>query len=260
MITLLLIALTLYLALVLYMVMFQRRLMYHPVAGDVTPSLFGLQHQDIVITSDDGTPLQLWYHEASSGFPTVIYFHGNAGHLGDRAGLLGALAEKGMGVAAISYRGYGKSHGKPDERGIFGDARAAIRWVKSRGIPLSNIAFFGESLGTGVAVKMAGEFPPKALFLQAPYTSVSGRAAEIYWYIPVKKLIRDHFDSLTHIRQVHAPLTIFHGRRDEIIPLRHAETLLAHANEPKRAIIFDDVGHTEFDNQVLAQHVLDVMQ
>jgi fermentation-respiration switch protein FrsA (DUF1100 family) len=258
--SIILIVTVVYAALVIALVLLQRKMMYRPDATDAIPAFHGLAHfSDVEIESEDGTPLQLWYHEAHENMPTIIYFHGNAGHLGDRAGLFDALANKGFGVAAVSYRGYGKSKGRPHERGIYADARAAIKWVKSRGIPFSNIAFYGESLGTGVAVKMATEYSPKALFLQAPYTSVVKRAAEIYWYVPVRFLLRDHFDSLSHIRKVTSPLTIFHGKLDDVIPAHHAEALLAVANDPKRAIYFDDVGHTDFDNHVITQHVMDVM-
>ena len=258
--SLLLTAVVIYGALLVGMTVFQRKLMYHPTAGDIAPALYGLPHfEDLTIASGDGTPLQLWYHEAKNNLPTIIYFHGNAGHLGDRAGIFAALAEQGLGVAAVSYRGYGKSEGTPHEKGIYADARATIRWVKSRGIAISQMALYGESLGTGVAVKMATEFSPKYLFLQAPYTSVMGRAAELYWFVPVRFLIRDHFDSLSRIHTVKTPIMIFHGRLDPVIPVAHAEALLDHANEPKRAIFFDTVGHTEFDNKLIATQVMDAL-
>ncbi len=259
--TLVLTLTVIYCALLVGMALFQRRLMYHPVSGDAPPARHGLPHfSDLMIESDDGTPLQLWYHEAKSDLPTIVYFHGNAGHLGDRASIFSALAAQGLGVAAISYRGYGRSEGSPNEKGIYADARAAIKWVKARGIPLSNIAFYGESLGTGVAVRMATEFTPRHVFLQAPYTSVVNRAAEIYWFVPVRLLIEDHFDSLAHIGKVRVPLTIFHGKLDPVIPSQHAQTLLAAANEPKQLFLFDGIGHTDFDNVVIAQHVIDALQ
>lgn len=259
--TLLLTAVVIYGALLVGMTLFQRKLMYHPIKGDIAPEHYGLAHfQDLIINSDDGTKLQLWYHEARDNLPTIIYFHGNAGHLGERASLFDALAKQGMGVAAISYRGYGKSDGSPSEQGIYRDARAIVKWVKARGIGLSDIAFYGESLGTGVAVKMAIEFSPKHLFLQAPYTSVVNRAAEIYWFVPVRLLIRDHFDSLSRIHQVRTALSIFHGRMDDVIPIAHAEMLLERANEPKRAIFFDTVGHSEFDSQVITKHMMEALE
>lgn len=241
---------------VLGLVVLQRRMMYKPVAGDVHPTTHGLPNFNDILIDGKGGKLQLWYHEASAGMPTVVYFHGNAGHLGDRAGLLNAFAEKGLGVAAVSYRGYGKSKGSPSENGIYADARTAVRWVKSRGIPLSNMVFYGESLGTGVAIKMATEFHPKALFLQSPYTSVVNRASEIYWYVPVRYLIRDRFDSLSRIKQVKVPITVFHGRLDDVIPSAHAERLMEEANEPKKAVFFDTVMHTDFDHKLLANLVM----
>jgi fermentation-respiration switch protein FrsA (DUF1100 family) len=260
MMNIIIILVLLYGVLVLGMGVFQRKLMYHPAAGEITPTHHGLPHfEDIEMQSEDGTKLQLWYHEAKNNLPTIIYFHGNAGHLGDRAGLFEALAAKGLGVAAVGYRGYGKSHGKPHEKGIYADARASVKWVKARGIGMSNVAFYGESLGTGVAVMMTTEFQPKYLFLQAPYTSVVNRAAEMYWFVPVRLLIRDHFDSLSRIHKIRTPLMIFHGRMDPVIPIKHAQTLLERAVEPKRAIFFDTVGHTEFDNDLLAEHVMEAL-
>lgn len=249
-----------YLVLLVGMTIFQRKLMYLPVKDIKSPENYGLRGTlDISLTSEDGTPLHLWYKEAKGDLPTVIYFHGNAGNISDRAPLFAGLAEKGLGVAMISYRGYGKSEGSPTECGLYKDARTAVKWVKSRGIPMSQIAFYGESLGTGVAVRTACEFTPKALFLQAPYSSVISRAAEIYWYVPVRKLIRDHYDSLSHIGQVKSKLVIFHGRKDDVIPLAHGERLFAAANEPKQLFVFDDIHHNDFDNVLISQHVLDIL-
>lgn len=246
---------SLYGLLLLGLVVLQRKMMYKPMAGDAIPAIHGLPHFSDMMIDGKAGKLQLWYHEAAEGMPTVVYFHGNAGHLGDRAALLKAFAEKGLGVAAVSYRGYGKSSGSPSENGIYADARTAVRWVKSRGIALSKMAFYGESLGTGVAIKMATEFHPRALFLQSPYTSVVQRASEIYWYVPVKYLIRDRFDSLSRIKQVKVPIMVFHGRLDDVIPPEHAERLLEEANEPKKAVFFDTVMHTDFDHSLIANLV-----
>ncbi len=250
-----------YLLLLAGMTVFQRKFMYLPNKNIAPPNEYGLGGvEEHFILSEDGTKLHLWYKPAAEGFSTIVYFHGNAGHIGDRASLMAALAAKGLGVVMANYRGYGKSEGNPDEAGIFSDARAAVKWLLGKEIPLHDIAFYGESLGTGVAVKMATEFTPKALFLQAPYTSVVNRAAEIHWYFPVKHLIRDHFNSLARIAHVNAPLTIFHGRRDNVIPVIHGETLLAAANNPKQGIFFDEIEHNNFDNSIISQHVLDILK
>lgn len=237
---------------------FQRKLMYLPSKQIGTPDTYGITGmQEHMIESDDGTLIQLWYRPAESGMPTIYYLHGNAGHIGDRAGILSSLANKGLGIAAINYRGYGKSEGTPDELGIYQDARAGLRWLLAQEIPLHDIAYYGESLGTGVAIKLASESSPKALFLQAPYTSVVNRAAEIYWYVPVRLLLKDHFDSLSRIGGVSTPLTVFHGELDGVIPVEHGKTLLEAANEPKKGIFFPQVEHNDFDSSIISQHVLE---
>jgi pimeloyl-ACP methyl ester carboxylesterase len=164
-----------YVLLLAAMFAFQRNLIYLPDTAIELPEHYGLSgFSDERTTTDDHLTVQLWYKPAASGFPTVIYYHGNAYHLGSRAAILSALAQQGFGVAALSYRGYGKSAGRPSEQGIYRDARAAIRFITGqKNIPLSQILLFGESLGSGVAVQMASEFPVAGLILQSPYTSVA---------------------------------------------------------------------------------------
>ncbi len=251
--------LTLYGLLVVCMYTFQRSLLYHPDKHISAPEQYGLQgFRDLRTTATDGVEVQLWYRDAAEGYPTILYYHGNASHIGDRAGILAALAGKGFGLLALSYRGYGKSGGEPTEQGIYHDARAAVAFLtRTQGIPLNRILFFGESLGTGVAVQMATEYQVAGLILQAAYTSVAARAAEIYFYIPVQMLIKDRFDSLRKIAHVKAPLLLFHGERDLTIPVRQGEALFAAATSPKRSFYFPDIAHNDFDSGVISAHVLD---
>jgi len=238
--------------------MFQRALLYLPDKSIGTPEQYGLSGftENFIKTADD-ISIQTWYRPAKIGMPTVLYFHGNASHIGNRAGVFSALAGKGFGVLATSYRGYGKSDGKPSEEGLYADARAAVNYaLNDKKIPLEKIIIFGESLGTGVSVQMAGEYRVGGLVLQAPYTSISDRAAEIYWFIPVKLILMDDFDSIGKINRVRSPLLIFHGAHDLTIPIRHGKKLLAAANEPKEAVFFPEVGHNNFDSAEIANNVL----
>lgn len=249
---------SLYALLVLGMFVFQRNLMYHPDTRVKPPEEYGLKgFEEYSVHSSDGVILQLWYRPASEGFPTVVYYHGNAMHLGERSGIFAALAEKGFGVVAPSYRGYGKSTGSPTEQGIYDDARAALLFLAERHIPLERTVLYGESLGTGVAVQMATEHSVAALALQAPYTSVAGRAAEMYRFIPVSLLIKDQYNSLGKISDVHVPILIFHGELDDTIPIEHGKTLFAAANYPKEAHFLATVNHTDFDNGFIANELSD---
>jgi pimeloyl-ACP methyl ester carboxylesterase len=247
-----------YVALVVLLYRFQRRLIYHPDKRIGSPAQHGLDGftQHMVRTPDSET-IQLWHRAAGEGMPTVVYFHGNAANIGTRAPLLQSLAERGFGVLGVSYRGYGGSTGSPSETGLYNDARAAISFLlQQQHLPVRHIILFGESLGTGVAVQMATEYDVGALVLQAPYTSVAARAAEIHYYIPVQWLIKDVYDSLGKIQQIRAPLLVFHGELDTTIPMAHGRALFEAAYVPKHSVFFNHVGHNDFDSSVISEHVL----
>lgn len=241
------------------MYLLQRNLLYLPDKAIAAPQDYGLSgFEDERATTADGITVQLWHRPAADGFPTVLYLHGNASHLGNRAGILSALAERGFGVLGLSYRGYGKSQGKPTENGLYQDARAAMRFLtETQRLPSQHILLYGESLGSGVAVQMATEFAAGGLILQSPYTSVAGRAAEIYFYIPVQWLIKDRFDSIRKIARVKAPILILHGERDDTIPAAHGRALLEAAASQAEAVFFPHVSHNDFDSGVISAHVLD---
>lgn len=248
----------LYVLILVYMALYQRKLMYLPDRNIEPPEFYGLQgFDDLRFRNTEGHSLQFWYKPALQGFPTIVYFHGNASHIGGRADILGALAKQGFGVAAVSYRGYGLSESTPSEKGIYEDARTALHYLdREYHIAPERIILFGESLGTGVAVQMATEFPIAGLVLQAAYTSVAGRAAEIYYFLPVRWLIHDRFDSIKKIHKVKAPLLLFHGERDNVIPVVHGKTLFEAATSPKQAFFFPHVLHNDFDSEMISSHVL----
>jgi fermentation-respiration switch protein FrsA (DUF1100 family) len=146
-----------------------------------------------------------------------------------------ALTASGRGLLMVSYRGYSGSSGKPTEAGLHTDARAAYDWVR-QSYAASRLVAYGESLGTGVAVRLASERPLAGLILDAPYTSIADVASLTYWYVPVSWLMLDQFRSLDIIERVKAPILILHGTDDRIIPFGFGEQLYAAAPEPKRFI------------------------
>lgn len=232
--------------------LFQRKLMYHPSKDIKPPEAYGLKDvEDIMLKSGDGTAIHAWKHKAKDGFPTIIYFHGNAGNLGDRAAKFSSFIDYGYGLLAVSYRGFGKSDGAPEERGIYNDARAVVEYARTRlHIPPGKLIYFGESLGSGVAVQMASESTPALLMLEAAYTSVETRSAEMFPYVLfARKLVRDKYDSLAKIRAVRAPLVMIHGAQDSTIPLAHGRRLFAAAHEPKSMVVYPEVNHTDYTNE-----------
>ena len=82
------------------------------------------------------------------------------------------------------------------------------------------------------------------LRLKRPYASAADIAARYYWWLPVRLLMKDQFDSLSHIGRIDAPLLIVHGELDGIIPVAEGKRLFEAAKEPKEMVIIKDGSHS----------------
>jgi fermentation-respiration switch protein FrsA (DUF1100 family) len=141
----------------------------------------------------------------------------------------------------LDYRGYGKSNGRPTERGIYIDAETAYDHLVKSGYLPNQIILHGESLGTAVAVDLASRRQCAAVVLEAPFTSGKDVARTV---LPViGPLLMWSFNSREKIGRIHAPMLFIHGNRDEIIPLQLGQALFAAAPEPKSFWIVPDAGH-----------------
>ena len=219
-----------------------------PTNARTAPKAAGfLEVEEHVLTTADGEKVIAWYVPARPGRPVVLYFHGNGDFLAGFFGRFRSLLADGTGVVALSYRGYAGSTGKPSEQGLMQDAAAAYAFTTARYRP-DNIVVWGFSLGTGVAVALAAEQRIGKLILEAPYTSVADVAASMFWFAPVRPLIRDQFRSDSQIPRVKAPLLVMHGALDPAIPVTFGERLFALANEPKRFVRIARGGHNDLDN------------
>ena len=222
----------------------QRSLLYPASDRRTTALEAGLVgFQDLVLPTPDGVRLVAWWKPPQSGKALVLYFHGNGGSLWNRRLRAKALTESGRGLLMISYRGYSGSTGSPTESGLHIDARTAYEWV-AQSYAASRLVAYGESLGTGVAVRLASELPLAGLILDAPYTSTADVASLIYWYVPVRWLMLDQFRSLDYIQAVKAPILILHGTDDRIIAFAFGEQLFEAAPDPKRFVRIEGGNHT----------------
>jgi fermentation-respiration switch protein FrsA (DUF1100 family) len=249
-------ALSGYLALVALLYLAQRSLLYVPDTRRTLPAQAGLpQAEEIALQSADGVRVSVWHVPPRDGAPVIIYFQGNGGGLNLRAERFRKLTADGVGLVALNYRGYGGSEGWPSEAGIILDAKAAYDFAVGR-YGADRIVLWGESLGTGVAIALASEKPVARVLLESPYTSIADVAASIYWFVPVRFLLKDSFHSYQRIGKVKVPVLVVHGERDTLIPIRFAERLYAMISEPKQFIRLPNAGHNDHDSHGLPALVM----
>ncbi len=90
-----------YLLLVIIIYIFQRSLQYFPYGSASTPKGF----ESIKITSEDNVELLVWQKIPKNYKKIIVYFHGNAGNIGDRSYRFESFVENGYGViACCCYR------------------------------------------------------------------------------------------------------------------------------------------------------------
>ena len=222
-------------------------LLYFPSRPIIeTPDPAGLDYRDLTLETDDGERLHGWWIGARAGaLGHLLLCHGNAGNVGDRVVHAGLLTAVGFDVLLFDYRGYGRSSGSPSEEGTYRDARAALACLLEQpGVDPARVFYFGESLGGAVALDLALERPPAGLLLLSAFTGVREMSRLHYPFVPAV-LVPDVYPTLRRMHELHAPLFVLHGERDEIVPLSQGRALFEAAPGPKRMHVFPGLGHND---------------
>jgi len=202
-----------------------------------TPADWKLDYEDVWINSVDGVRLHGWYIPRQGARQTLLFFHGNAGNISHRRESIEIFHRLNLNVFILSYRGYGASEGKPDEQGLYNDARSAWRYLTlDRKIQQQDIILFGRSLGGAVATSLAAEVQPAGLILESTFSSAGDMAAVLYPILHWVIYSRYAFDTATRLRQVQSPVMVIHSADDEIIPFRIGQKVFMAAREPKQFV------------------------
>ena len=254
-----------YLVLLAALYVFQRNLLYMPDNRLPGPAASGVpEMREVRLKTADGLELISWYRAAASDRPTIVYFHGNGGNISTRAFRVDPYLDCGYGLLLVEYRGYGGNPGSPTEGGVYKDGRAAMAFIADEGVPAKNVALYGESFGSAVAVQIAAEHGRAsnavgALILEAPLSSVTDVAAYHYPLVPVRWLLKDRFASQDKIGDVAAPVFIIHGENDKVVPIRFGRSLFNAAKEPKERWWIPGGGHEDLHHFGLQPAVIDFL-
>lgn len=198
---------------------FERRSVYFPLAEiEATPQDISLSYEDIIFETKDNIKLSAWFIPVNAPRATLIFCHGNGGNISHRLEKIKIFYDLNLNVFIFDYRGYGKSGGRPTEKGLYRDAEAAYDYlVGNKKIRQEKIVVFGESLGSAVAVDLASKKPISGIIIEGGFTSARDMAKRIYPLLPTF-IYTVRFDSYAKIKNVKSPKLFFHSKNDEIVP------------------------------------------
>lgn len=206
---------------------------YQPVAIAETPVEFTTAApQEILVTTADGLTLKGYYWAADPAVnDVVVYFHGNGNNQLVGAARAEPLAAGGHGVLVASYRGYGGNPGKPTEQDLFADGDAWMAKAQEL-VPGGRRYVFGHSLGGAVALEMAARHRIDGVATLGAYSRLAAVAPPV-----ARGLLPDRYDNIAAIARVTAPVFLFHGTADEIVPFAEAVTLTAAAKHGNATLL-----------------------
>lgn len=198
------------------------------VAPPPTALRYSASTEELRLNIDGGGQVVAWFIPALSSpppspAPVVVYFHGNAEIIDHQWPTIEGYRRLGCSVLLPEYRGYGRSAGQPSEQAIVGDSVRFLDLVLQRpDVDRDRIIIHGRSLGGGVAAGVAAQSPLKVMILESTFTSVAAMASG---YLVPSFLVKNKFHVDRVVETLDAPLLLFHGRHDDIIPVKHGRKL-----------------------------------
>lgn len=195
------------------------------------PNASGMPYyEDVNYCTIDGVEISGWFikqaPEKYESARTIIYFHGTDKNASFRLKKVVGLYETcNCNILLLSYRGYGRSTGKPNEKGMRIDAESAYEYLASRGDvdvgPGGNLWVYGESLGGAVAIHFTNVYEKcvNALILENTFTSLLDMIKLEFPMLGIfRYLSRNKWQSKKKIGNLAIPLLFLSGLKDGYIP------------------------------------------
>ncbi len=175
----------------------------------------------------------------------ILYCHGNKWHMDfywQRTKLLANVGGRSrFGVLTFDYRGYGRSEGVPTEDGMYADARAALDWLRGKGVESRKLIMYGFSLGSAPAVQLTahpGLLRPSRLILEAPFASTKEMVRDASLLnMPASFFTTVEVDNAGKIKNVKCPFLWIHGVEDDFLSIKtHGEVVFRNYRGTGKAV------------------------
>jgi pimeloyl-ACP methyl ester carboxylesterase len=213
-----------------------------------TPADYALPYINIGLVAEDGIRLAAWFIPTDKApLGAVVIVHGLGGN---RASLLPnapLLHDHGYAVLLLDLRAHGESGGEFKSYGYFEalDVLAAVDYlVADQGVPETNIALMGHSLGGAAVVRAASlRQIPYALIVVSTYQSLDAAVDDAFddfallpsWpFAPIMVRAAERrlglksgsMDLVSMLESMTPrPALLIHGTVDDLLPLYHHQAL-----------------------------------
>ena len=230
---------------------YQSRMIF--LTGLTPPPLRGPPSDDVAVTRiavGKAGYVESWFFPAPSAHaqdraPVVIFFHGNAELIDYQDSVIDGYRRLGCSVLLPEYRGYGRSAGTPSQKALLADSlRFYEALIEREDVDRRRILYHGRSLGAGPAFDLARHHKPAAVVVESAFSSIVSMGRK---YLVPAFLARHPFRNDRVIAQLDAPVLIFHGSADRIIPATHGRRLHDLARDAE--YIEFDAGHNNFPGE-----------
>ncbi len=239
---------------------FQEKILFHPVKiPDDKPYEFNTRFKELNIIFDEQTNFNIVQFLPDSLQPAkgvVLYFHGNKENIIRYAPFANNFTSKGYEVWMCDYPGFGKSTGVLSEEILYQEAVQMYKLARTK-YREDSIVIYGKSMGTGIAAYLASNKNCKKLILETPYYSMHSLINRYAWMFPMELLMHYQLPTYKYLKNVVAPVSIFHGTNDGVVPYSNATQLNSVMKAADEWIEIKNGEHNNLNDFPLYQHKLD---
>lgn len=207
-------------------------------------SLSELGLQERFLLSPSGERIHVVWKKTSHE-QVFLFCHGNAGNISYNSENIANLELTGRSYLLFDYPGYGKSDGRPSERGLYQSGQAAYDFLIDQGYRPDQIILSGQSLGVAVCFDIAARNEVRSVIGESGFLSTREVAKDMVGAV-LALLIPDEFRNTQLIKEIDEPLLLIHGTDDQTLSSRHSKTMYELAHDPKYLLILEGLDHNEF--------------
>ena len=186
----------------------------------------------------------------------VLDFHGNRNNIEHYAAYAQNFTKHGYECWMVDYPGYGKSTGNLTTETMQETAGQLYKMARAK-YDRDKIIIYGKSLGTGLAAWLGSVRDCRQVILETPYYSMASLAEGYTPFMPVALLIKMNFTTAEYVKNITAPLTVFHGLQDEVIPFANAMRLIPYMKKGDRFVPIPGGMHNDLPSKNIYQATLD---